>query len=287
MPEPYRNIYSWVWPAAVLRRLQRILVVTTAYTAAVYFLYPSNPDMQGGWLAATSLINSLVLGALVGFRTKAAYDRWWEGRCLWGELTNHSRNLCLKAIRLADPPAADRRELFDLVAGFPFALMRHLREGVKLQEVPGFGTDAATPAHVPAELAGRVLALIRRWKAEGRIDGFGQLALDPHATAYMNVCGACEKVRNTPLPGTFLALLRHGLLFSFLLLPWHLVHVLGVWALLVQAVIVYFLLGIELTAEEVEQPFAYDPDDLPLEQFCATVRTNAAELLGVGDPGAG
>ncbi|MFO0795974.1 MAG: bestrophin family ion channel [Gemmataceae bacterium] len=286
MPEPYRNIYSWVWPAAVLRRLQRILVLTTAYTAAVYFLYPSDHDMQGGWLAATSLINSLVLGALVGFRTKAAYDRWWEGRCLWGELTNHSRNLCLKAVRLADPPAADRRVLFDLVAGFPFALMRHLREGVKLQEVPGFETDAATPAHVPAELAGRVLALIRRWKAEGRIDGFGQLALDPHATAYMNVCGACEKVRNTPLPGTFLALLRHGLLFSFLLLPWHLVHVLGAWAMLVQAVIVYFLLGIELTAEEVEQPFAYDPDDLPLEQFCATVRTNAAEILGVGASGA-
>ena len=281
MPEPYRNVYSWVWPAAVIRRLQRILVVSTAYTAAVYYLYPTTHAIEGGWLATTSLINSLVLGALIGFRTKAAYDRWWEGRCLWGELTNHSRNLCLKAVRLADPPAADRRALFDLVAGFPVALMRHLRDGLKLQEVPGFEADAATPKHVPAELAGRVLGLIRRWKDEGRIDGFGQLALDPHAAAYMNVCGACERVRNTSLPGTFLALLRHGLLLSFLLLPWHLVHVLGAWAILVQAVIVYFLLGIELTAEEVEQPFAYDPDDLPLEQFCATIRANAAELLGV------
>lgn len=281
MSEPYRNVYTWVWPAPVIHRLRRILVVSTAYTAGVHYLYPTALAIEGGWLATTSLINSLVLGALIGFRTKAAYDRWWEGRCLWGELTNHSRNLCLKAVRLADPPAADRRTLFDLVAGFPVALMRHLRDGVKLQDVPGFENDPATPKHVPAELAGRVMGLIRRWKDEGRIDGYGQLALDPHTVAYMNVCGACEKVRNTPLPGTFLSLLRHGILFSFLLMPWHLVHILGAWAILVQGIIVYFLLGIELTAEEVEQPFAYDPDDLPLEQFCETVRKNAAELLGV------
>jgi putative membrane protein len=281
MAEPYRNVYSWVWPAAVLRRLHRILVVSTAYTAAVYVLFPHAESASVGWLSVTSVINGLVLGALIGFRTKAAYDRWWEGRCLWGELTNHSRNLCLKAVRLADPPAADRRELFALVAGFPVALMRHLREGVKLQDVPGFETDPAAPAHGPAELAGRVIGLVARWKAAGRLDGFGQLALDPHVLAYMNVCGACERVRNTSLPGTFLALLRHGLLFSFLLLPWHLVNVLGVWAIFVQAVLVYFLLGIELTAEEVEQPFGFDPDDLPLEQFCATIRRNAGEILGV------
>lgn len=283
MPEPYRNVYSWLWPAAVIHRLGRILVVSTAYTAAVYFLFPNTATAEVGWLTVTSAINGLFLGSLIGFRTKAAYDRWWEGRCLWGELTNHSRNLCLKAARLADPPAADRRALFDLVAAFPLALMHHLREGIELQALPGFEKDAATPAHVPAELAGRVVGLIRKWKDEGRIDGYSQLALDVHALAYMNICGACEKVRNTPLPGTFLALLRHGLLISFLLLPWHLVHVLGVWAVLVQAVIVYFMLGIELTAEEVEQPFGYDPDDLPLEQFCATVKKNAAELLGVSE----
>jgi putative membrane protein len=281
MPEPYRNVYSWVWPAAVLRRLHRILVVSTAYTAAVYFLFPDADAAKAGWLSATAVVNGLVLGALIGFRTKAAYDRWWEGRIVWGELTNHSRNLCLKAVRLADPPAEERRELFALVAGFPVALMRHLREGVTLQDVPGFEKDAATPAHVPAELAGRVMGLVARWRAAGRIDGFGQLALDPHAAALMDVCGKCERIRNTPLPGTFLALLRHGLLFSFLLLPWQLVGPLGAWAIGVQGVIVYFLLGVELTAEEVEQPFAYDPDDLPLEQFCDTIRKNAAEILGV------
>jgi putative membrane protein len=273
-------IRSWFWPAAIARRLWGTIAASTAYTAVVYFAVPDR-EWGGGWLTIVSLVNGLVLGALIGFRTKTAYDRWWEGRCLWGELTNHSRNLCLKADRLADPPAADRRELFALVAGFPVALMRHLREGGKLTDVPGFEKDAADPAHVPAELAGRVIGLLARWRAAGRIDGYSQLALDGHAAAYMNVCGACEKVRNTPLPWTYLALLRHGLVVSFLFFPWYLTHTFGLWAFAVQAVMIYFLLGIELTAEEVEQPFGDDPDDLPLEQFCATIRRSAAEILRV------
>jgi putative membrane protein len=280
MARQYGSLWSWFWPAAIARRLWLTIAASTAYTVVVYFTFPA-AEWGGAWVSVIGLLNGLVLGVLIGFRTKAAYDRWWEGRCLWGELTNHSRNLCLKATRLVDPPEAERRELFRLVAGFPLALMKHLREGVTLQDVPGFEKDAATPAHVPAELAGRVFGLLARWRSAGRIDGFTQLALDTHALALMNVCGACEKVRNTPLPGTYLALLRHGLLISFLFIPWHLTHLVGGWAILVQVVSVYFLFGIELTAEEVEQPFGYDPDDLPLETFCLNIRRNAAEILGV------
>ena len=52
MPEPYRNVYSWVWPAAVLHRLRRILVVSTAYTAGVYFLFPNTHAAEIGWLTS-------------------------------------------------------------------------------------------------------------------------------------------------------------------------------------------------------------------------------------------
>ncbi|MBN9524188.1 hypothetical protein J0H58_37705 [bacterium] len=280
MARRYGNLWAWFWPAAIARRLWLTVAASTVYTAIIHFVFREQ-DWGGAWLSAVGLLNGLVISVLIGFRTKAAYDRWWEGRCLWGELTNHSRNLCLKAARLADLPEGERRELFRLVSGFPLALMKHLREGLALQDVPGFEKDAAAPAHVPAELAGRVFALLARWRAAGRIDGYTQLALDTHAQALMNVCGACEKVRHTPLPGTYLALLRHGLVLSFLFVPWHLTHLLGAWALVVQALVVYFLLGIELTAEEVEQPFGHDPDDLPLETFCLNIRRNAAELLGV------
>jgi putative membrane protein len=279
---PDRNWLSWVWPPPeIAGRLWLTIAASTLYTAVVYWGFPDRPAGSTGWLSVSGVVNAIVLGALVGFRTKAAYDRWWEGRILWGELTNHSRNLCLKAAALADPPAEDRRELVRLVAAFAAALMRHLRGPVQLRDVPGFEKDPADPGHVPAYIAGRAFALAAGWRRAGRIDGHAQQVIDAHTTALMNVCGGCERVRNTPLPGSYLSLLRHGLVLSFLLLPWHMTHALGVWALPVQAVVVYFLFGVELIAEEVEDPFGFDRDDLPLERYCETIRRNADEILSV------
>ena len=276
-----RHYLHWVWPPpAIAWRLWPTVAAATVYTAVVYAVCQWFQAERPAWADEVGLVNALVVGVLVGFRTKAAYDRWWEGRCLWGELTNQSRNLCLKAAALADPSEADRRELARLVGAFAFALMRHLRGPVALHEVPGFEKAAETPAHVPAFVAGRVIALVARWRAAGRIDGHALQVLDAHTSALMNVCGACERVRTTPLPGSYLSLLRHGLLLAFVFFPLHLAVSLGWWAVPVQGVLVYFLFGIELTAEEVEQPFGFDPDDLPLERFCDTIARNAAEIMG-------
>jgi putative membrane protein len=268
-----RRLSAWFWPPpAIARRLWLTIVASTVYTAVVYWVFPDGASWAAGWLSVSGLVNAVVLGALIGFRTKAAYDRWWEGRILWGQLINESRNLCLKAASLANPPPEERRELVRLLAAFAAALMGHLR---------GSARDPGSPRHGPAHVAGMVFALLADWRQNGRIDGHALQLLDAHARALMDVCGGCERIRNTPLPGTYLSLLRHGLILSFLLLPWCLTNALGAWALLLQGVVVYFLFGVELIAEEVEDPFGFDPDDLPLEQFCETIRSNAAEILGV------
>jgi putative membrane protein len=281
-PDRRRSITAWFWPPPpIAARLWPAIAASTFYTAAIYGWFPVGPLGSAEWLNVVGIINGIVLGGLIGFRTKAAYDRWWEGRILWGKLVNDTRNLCLKAVALADPPAEDRQELFRLVAGFPVALMRSLRGPNALGDVPGFEDDPAAPAHVTSHLAGRVFALLERWRRDGRLDGHARQIIDPHAAGLMDVAGACERIRNTPLPDSYLALVRHGLILGFLLLPWHLIHALGVWALPFQGVIVYFLFGVELVAEEQENPFGFDGDDLPLERYCDTIRANAREILEV------
>src|SRR6187549_3264168 len=37
-----------------------------------------------------------VISLLLAYRTNTAYDRWWEGRRMWGSLVNNSRNLAIK-----------------------------------------------------------------------------------------------------------------------------------------------------------------------------------------------
>jgi len=275
-----RYFLQWCWtPPPIAPRLWPAVLVAVLYSAVVYLICEGFDLGHPVWAEEVGVLNALIIGVLVGFRTKAAYDRWWEGRQLWGELTNQCRNLSLKAAAYANPSYGDRRELARLLSAFPTALMLHLRGKVNLRDVPGFQDDPANPDHVPAAISGRVMALIGAWRAADAIDGHRQQIIDNHASALMNVCGACERIRNTPLPESYLLLLRHGLILSFIVAPWHLAISLGAWAIAVQALLVYFFFGVELTAEATEQPFGVDPDDLPLERYCTNIRASVEEIL--------
>lgn len=280
MADNRRTLLGWVWPPPpIARRLWLAVAGAAAYSALVWSAHPTGGLLQPLWATQFALLNTAILGLLVSFRTKVAYDRWWEGRLLWGSLVNHSRNLCLKARELAKLDARERAALARLVGAFPAALMRHLRGPLQLNQLDDFKEDDANPTHVPAYLAGKLMATVVGWRDAGRIDGHSHQMLDAQLSALMDVCGACERIRNTPLAPSYLSLLRHGLVLGFLFTPWALVQTFGLWIVPVQAVAVYFLFGIELTAEAVEQPFGYDGDDLPLETYCDTIRTSAADIL--------
>src|SRR5262245_34723503 len=72
-----------------------------------------------------------VLGLFLGFRTNTAYDRWWEGRKLWGQLVNESRNLAIKVQAVPRIERAEALSFGRLVINFARALKEHLREGIR------------------------------------------------------------------------------------------------------------------------------------------------------------
>lgn len=281
MADNRRTLLGWVWPPPpIARRLWVAVVAAAVYAALVWAVHPTDGLLQPLMTSQFATLNTAIIGLLVSFRTKVAYDRWWEGRMLWGSLVNNSRNLCLKARELAKPGADEKQEFARLVAAFATALMKHLRGAVRLSDVSGFEKQTVDPQHVPAHLAGRLMAIVAGWRRDGRIDGHQHQMLDLNLNALMDICGACERVRNTPLVPSYLSLLRHGLVLGFLATPWALVQAIGAWAIVVLAVAVYFIFGIELTAEAVEQPFGTDGDDLALETYCETIRKSATDILG-------
>lgn len=274
--------YAFWPPLPVWRRLDLSVIVVAVYTLLVEAVLSQLPHRPPKWIGELSVVNAVLLGVLLGFRNREAYERWWEGRKLWGQLINDSRNLALKAVTYANPPADERRRLGVLIAGFAVALKLHLRgDQKKLREVTGFEGETADPVHVPAHLAGRVFDLLKRWKAGGTISDIEFLALDPHARALMDVCGACERIRSTPVPLSYRSLLRHGTVLYLLSAPWFMATEFGYWAVIVVSLMAYFLLGTELTAEDVEEPFGRDADDLALGRYCETIRASCAEVLGV------
>ena len=231
-----------------------------------------------------TILNGIVLGVLLVFRNNAAYDRWWEGRKLWGQLVNDSRNLALAARSLANPPQEETREFGRILIGFAHALRMHLRGRVALNEIPGFENDNRRPAHVPAFLAHLAHQRIVAWRDAQRIDGFGLLRLHELAQASMNVCGACERIRTTPLAYSYRALLRHGTVIYTMLAPIYTVAAFGPMGLPVLMLVFYFLIGVEIAADDIEEPFGHDGDDLSLNAYCKVIESSVVELL-LAEPG--
>jgi putative membrane protein len=278
----FAELREAVWPALpVWRRLDMLTLVVIAYSTAVVIIVRLPGIDIPPISTPLTILNGIVLGLLLSFRNAAAYDRWWEGRKLWGQLVNDSRNICLKIRAIPGLTQEERATVGKLVAGFAVGLKNHLRGAGKLQDIPGFDGDRHHPPHVPTHLAGEVMATFQAWRRGGRITDFDLLLLDPHARAFMDVCGACERIKSTPAPKSYRSLVRHGLVLYLVTAPWFIAGQLGFLAGVVDAILAYFLLGVELTAEDVEEPFGRDADDLALGKYCDTIRTSCAEVLGV------
>ena len=230
--------------------------------------------------AAGSLINTLILGLLMGFRNRAAYGRWWEARGLWGQLTNDSRNLAAKCAAFVPADVLARSRVADLLVNFPEALKRHLRDQpVRLRDLPGFEHEDTDPPHVPLDLARRLFAAVADWKRDGHIDQAVLWVLDAHARKLLDVCGACEKIRHTPLSPSYKGLLRTGLLLNVVFAPLLFVPDHGFATLPVILLVCFFFFGVEMIDSIVEEPFGPERDDLDLDRYCWTIREGVAGSL--------
>lgn len=277
-------------PLPVWRRLDLAILATAVYSALVVLAVGVAGLRPPDWSGISTLLNALVLGLMLGFRTQMAYDRWWEGRKLWGQLINDSRSLVAKSAALPGLSAAARVDLMRLIPGFAVALKLRLRgeHGTGqhklgqfgLRRIKGFETSEEDPANVPLFLFSRLLALLQSERSAGRITEIDLLTLDPHLRGFMDVCGACERIKNTPIPLSYHALLRHAVILYLLSTPWLVANQLLWWTVPLVALLGYFLLGMELTAEDVEEPFGHDADDLALSAYCETIRASVEQVMG-------
>ena len=262
------------------KRLALLLLAVAAYYVATGLVVESfqlRLIQRGG---AGSLMNTLLLGLLLSFRNRAAYERWWEARGLWGQLTNDCRNLAAKCAAFVPADVLARSRVAEILVNFPEALKRHLRnESFRLRDLPGFEHEEADPPHVPLYLARRMLTALADWKRDGHVDQAVLWVLDAHARGLLDVCGGCEKIRFTPLPLSYKALLRAGFVLNVLAAPWLLVPEDGLWTLPVVLLVCFFLFGVELIDSIIEEPFGRHRDDLDLDRYCRSIREGVEESL--------
>lgn len=246
----------------------RVMLCVVWSAAVVYF------DRRVFDVNMSSTVHGLVgpaIAFLLVFRTNASYDRFWEGRKLWGGIVNETRNL----IRLAATHLSGHRDLLlqlaQATADFPRAAMHHLR-GTRGEGLP----EAQHPA---LALATRMGALLREARDRGAISDIVMTSMDQNVTQLVDYLGGCERIRKTPLPFAYVVHLRRALVIYCLTLPFALVDSYG-WGTVVDVLLVsYTFFGIEEIGVEIEGPFGDDDNDLPLEDITETIRHNLLALV--------
>jgi putative membrane protein len=279
-PGLLRVLRRTLWPPLpVWKRLDAAVLGLVIYTSIIVVVVNSTDLRLPDWSGFSTVLNALVLGLLLGFRTQVAYDRWWEGRRLWGQLTNDARAFGSKVAAFGGLSDATGRELANTLHQFAVALKDHLRSDPSQAASAGSGAVIA-PLHKPVALLARLTKLLEDELVANRISELGLLRLDPHLRGFFDVCGACERIKNTPIPKSYRALLRHGLVLYLLSTPWLVADHLMYWTIPTIALLGYFLVGVELTGEDVEEPFGRDRDDLALSTYCETIRLSLVQTLG-------
>jgi ion channel-forming bestrophin family protein len=224
---------------------------------------------------------SFLVSMLLVFRTNAAYNRWWEARTLWGTLVNASRNFTCKLVSLGRIPAEEIETAARGVSAFAFALRNHLRgEPTKAFSSEGSPELEANPArHAPSFIVNRLYASLGQWKAQGWLDGDELRVFDQDLVRFLDVCGGCERILRTRIARSYRAFARQCVLLVLITLPWGIVHDFQGWTIPLTIITAYFMLGLEIVAEHVEEPFGYDEDDLDLDGLCDTIDNSVREIL--------
>ena len=218
-----------------------------------------------------------VISMLLVFRTNTSYDRWWEGRRMLGALTNVSRNLALKikALKLAK----EHVDFFEYaIPKYAFALKEHLREKQYFGK-NSFLVEVDGGKHIPNQIASSMMSRIYDLQAGGEISHEQLIILNADVHQFTDICGGCERIKKTPIPFSYSAFIKKFIFIYVITLPFGWVFSLGYFVVPIVPFILYVLASLELIAEEIEDPFGMDANDLPVDDICNNIEKHVEEIL--------
>ena len=220
-----------------------------------------------------------VLSLLLAYRTNTAYDRWWEGRKQWGALVNNSRNLALKlSAYLSDEN--DRNFYRKVIPAYASVLSKHLlNEDVSKMLFEGLDLEIDHHKHRPNQVAKMLFQKANDLYKSGKITGDQFYIINSELQSFTDICGACERIKNTPIHYSYSSFIKKFIFFFVMTLPFGFVFSLGYYVIPVVIFIFYVLASLELIAEEIEDPFGNDANDLPMTKIALNIKKHVEEIL--------
>lgn len=277
----------FIWRGSVLPKVMPRLLFFLALTIVIYIV-------REALIAHHVILNPIAftffgvaLALFLGFRNNASYDRFWEGRKLWGALVIDSRSLARQVSTLTsyNSSAPEILQFQKYLVSFPYTLMRQLR-GEDPQPDLDRIFDNGTPPEIknacfkPVMITKAMGDWLRQAKTDGKIDNITQAQIDTSINKLSEIIGGCERISNTPLPYSYSVLLHRTVYIYCFLLPFGLVETMDWFMPIVVMFVAYMFIALEAIAEELEDPFGTEPNDLALHSLCTTIEETVLEING-------
>lgn len=288
-PKTWRTIIFHAYSRHVIQRLWPSVVVMSLLTAVGCYYVIGYLGLDYHKFEGTTAVHSLlgiVLGLFLVFRTNSSYDRWWEGRRLWGGLVNSTRNLAIKLNAYLSQEDHEQREWFALmISNFIIATKEHLRFGVQFEQLQSvddtFIESLKNFKHRPNRIAGMMYERINHLYKKNLLSGDQLINVDKEMKDLIDLMGACERIKNTPIPYSYTMYIKKFILIYVITLPFGFFPAFGYFTVPTVAIITYVLMSVELIAEEIEDPFGKDINDLPTDELSQKIKDNVKEILQV------
>lgn len=266
-----------------LRILLPTMLGVAAFTAIIAYV---ENEVFHAQFKSTTIVHSLVgfvLSLLLVFRTNTAYERWWEGRKAWGSFTNNSRNLALKISTLV-PDELIRTRFRILISNYILASREHLRQGIAIEELEAADRYPKSyyqgSRHIPNRVMKAIYTEINDLLERKVISQEQVLYLNSELVSFTDNIGICERILRTPIPYSYSLFLKKVIFLYVLTMPIGFALEFKYWAVPIVMLIFYVFASIELLAEEIEEPFGNDANDLPTNRISTNIHNDLVEILG-------
>jgi len=284
------NPKSWValifhsYSRQTVKMLMPSIIGIGAYMAILIFVVVDVIQIEFQTTTAVHSLLGIVLGLFLVFRTNSAYDRWWEGRKQWGALVNNTRNLALKMSAFLPEGDKENRSYFaQMIPNFVFSMKEHLRDGVVMEEIDVVGEDFIAKfdgiEHVPNKISLMLYQRVNTLYKKGTLTSDQFFVLDKELKSFSDILGACERIRNTPIPYSYSMYIKKFIFTYILTMPLAFIYPFHYWAIPMVLMVFFMLMTIELIAEEIEDPFGKDVNDLPTDTLSKKIKANVREIL--------
>ena len=220
-PKSWFSLIFDVYSRYVIKLLFPLILFVGLFTTVLCFLVLDVFEWHFGGTIGFHSILGVILGLFLVLRTNTAYDRWWEGRKLWGQLVNDTRALAIKLSAYLPEDAKDDREFFmRMIPNITFSMKEHLRDSILIGEMD-FKEDEIkkriiSSKHRPNAIAKVLYDRVMDCKKRGLITGEQLFLLDKELKGFTDIIGACERIKSTPIPYSYSMFIKKFLFIMLL-----------------------------------------------------------------------